>query len=439
MGLGMADGCGTAGPPHRKAVLRVSCQTQGQGHETTFAQIVAEEIGIPPADIRSSTATPNRPRSASAPTAAAHSVSGAAARSSPARCGTRRMLIASGMLEVSPADLEWNKGRSRSRVSPLARHHPGHRPAGARRRRPARGIEGALAAQDLLRPREPHLPVRRVHLRGRRRPGHRPVKVRRFVAVDDCGTRINKMIIEGQVHRGLTDGVGIAAPGDHLVRRGRQLPQRVADGLPDPGALGPRLGERHDRHAVAASPDRAPRAWVSRPPSTHRRRSWYCRRRSSSPAASATSTPATHPSESRGGRRCGERGASLLMSVTALVLAAEARPPPSPAQATAAVGDGTLLDALSTVRRCGLGQVVAMLSAGTRTVLEAIDLGGCATSAQRQKRRAGCSSSISAALPVMRAVGEGSCCSSATSRWCGRRPVSALVTQARTRAAKCSY
>src|SRR5204862_7677923 len=36
------------------------------------------------------------------------------------------------------------------------------------------------------------------------------VKVRRFVAVDDCGTRINPMIIEGQVHGGLTDGVGMA-------------------------------------------------------------------------------------------------------------------------------------------------------------------------------------------------------------------------------------
>ena len=37
--------------PTGKAVVRLSVQTQGQGHETTFAQIVAEEIGIPPADI----------------------------------------------------------------------------------------------------------------------------------------------------------------------------------------------------------------------------------------------------------------------------------------------------------------------------------------------------------------------------------------------------
>ena len=52
LGLGMADGAELRVHPTGTAVLRVSCQTQGQGHETTFAQIVAEEIGIPPADIR---------------------------------------------------------------------------------------------------------------------------------------------------------------------------------------------------------------------------------------------------------------------------------------------------------------------------------------------------------------------------------------------------
>ncbi|MFG2789790.1 FAD binding domain-containing protein [Streptomyces sp. NPDC048419] len=48
------------------------------------------------------------------------------------------------------------------------------------------------------------------------------VTVRRFVAVDDCGTRINPMIIEGQVHGGLTDGVGMALHAQH----GRQEPRR---------------------------------------------------------------------------------------------------------------------------------------------------------------------------------------------------------------------
>jgi aerobic carbon-monoxide dehydrogenase large subunit len=36
------------------------------------------------------------------------------------------------------------------------------------------------------------------------------VKVRRFIAVDDCGVRINPMLVEGQIHGGLCDGVGMA-------------------------------------------------------------------------------------------------------------------------------------------------------------------------------------------------------------------------------------
>ena len=41
-------------------------------------------------------------------------------------------------------------------------------------------------------------------------PGTGQVKVRRFIAVDDCGPRINPMIVEGQIHGGLADGVGMA-------------------------------------------------------------------------------------------------------------------------------------------------------------------------------------------------------------------------------------
>ena len=51
LGLGMADGCELRVHPTGKALMRLSVQTQGQGHETTFAQIVAQEVGIPPEDI----------------------------------------------------------------------------------------------------------------------------------------------------------------------------------------------------------------------------------------------------------------------------------------------------------------------------------------------------------------------------------------------------
>src|SRR5690606_31868182 len=50
------------------------------------------------------------------------------------------------------------------------------------------------------------------------------VAVRRFIAVDDCGVRINPMVVEGQIHGGLADGIGMAlmevvafdADGNHL-------------------------------------------------------------------------------------------------------------------------------------------------------------------------------------------------------------------------------
>src|ERR1700741_4545914 len=50
-GLGMNDGAALRISPTGTAQLAISVQTQGQGHETTFAQIVAEELGIPPEDV----------------------------------------------------------------------------------------------------------------------------------------------------------------------------------------------------------------------------------------------------------------------------------------------------------------------------------------------------------------------------------------------------
>ncbi len=51
VGLGMNDGASLRISPTGKAQLAISVQTQGQGHETTFAQIVAHELGIPPEDV----------------------------------------------------------------------------------------------------------------------------------------------------------------------------------------------------------------------------------------------------------------------------------------------------------------------------------------------------------------------------------------------------
>ncbi|WP_269810049.1 aerobic carbon-monoxide dehydrogenase large subunit [Kineosporia sp. NBRC 101677] len=212
LGLGMADGCELRVHPTGKAVVRLSVQSQGQGHETTFAQIVAEEIGIPPDDIDVVHGdTDNTPFGLGTYGSRSTPVSGAAAALVARKVRDKARIIASGMLEVSVADLDWVKGSFQVKGDPgksvtiqeiaMRAHGAGDLPD---------GLEGGLEAQicynpsNLTYPHGAYICVVDID------PGTAVVKVRRFVAVDDCGTRINPMIIEGQVHGGLTDGVGMA-------------------------------------------------------------------------------------------------------------------------------------------------------------------------------------------------------------------------------------
>ncbi|MCM4082140.1 aerobic carbon-monoxide dehydrogenase large subunit [Paractinoplanes hotanensis] len=212
LGLGMADGCELRVHPTGKAVVRLSVKTQGQGHETTFAQIVAEEIGIPPADIEVVHGdTDQTPFGLGTYGSRSTPVSGAAAALVARKVRDKAQLIASAMLEVTVADLDWVKGSFQVKGDPakavtiqqiaMRAHGAGDLPA---------GVEGGLEAQicynpsNLTYPHGAYICVVDID------PGTAQVKVRRFIAVDDCGTRINPMIIEGQVHGGLTDGVGMA-------------------------------------------------------------------------------------------------------------------------------------------------------------------------------------------------------------------------------------
>ncbi len=212
LGLGMADGCELRIHPTGKAVVRLSVKTQGQGHETTFAQIVAEEIGIPPEDIEVIHGdTDNTPFGLGTYGSRSTPVSGAAAALVTRKVRDKAQIIASGMLEVSVADLEWNKGSFSVKGDPeksvtiqdiaMKAHGAGDLPD---------GIEGGLEAQICYNPENLTYPFGAYICVVDIDPGTAVVKVRRFIAVDDCGTQINPMIIEGQVHGGLADGVGMA-------------------------------------------------------------------------------------------------------------------------------------------------------------------------------------------------------------------------------------
>ncbi|GHD39173.1 carbon-monoxide dehydrogenase large subunit [Streptomyces mirabilis] len=212
LGLGMADGAELRVHPTGKAVLRISVQTQGQGHETTFAQIVAEELGIPPDDVEVVHGdTDQTPFGLGTYGSRSTPVSGAAAAMVARKVRERAKIVASAMLEVSPDDLEWEKGRWFVTGDPdqgrtmteiaLAAHSNLELPE---------GVEGHLDATCVYNPPNLTFPFGAYICVTDVDADTGQVKVRRFIAVDDCGNRINPMIVEGQVHGGLADGVGMA-------------------------------------------------------------------------------------------------------------------------------------------------------------------------------------------------------------------------------------
>jgi aerobic carbon-monoxide dehydrogenase large subunit len=215
LGLGMNDGAALRVYPTGKAQLAISVQTQGQGHETTFAQIVAEELGIPPEDIDVVHGdTDTTPYGLGTYGSRSTPVSGAATALVARKVRERARVVAAAMLEAAPQDLEWEKG-------PPARWFVKGDPEQgvtiqeiAMAARGAvelpEGVEAGLDAETVYDPPNMTFPFGAYLCVVDVDPGTAKVKIHRFVAVDDCGTRINPMIIEGQVHGGLTDGVGIA-------------------------------------------------------------------------------------------------------------------------------------------------------------------------------------------------------------------------------------
>ena len=154
LGLGMADGCELRVHPTGKAVVRLSVMSQGQGHETTFAQIVANEIGIPPEDIDVVNGdTDNTPFGLGTYGSRSTPVSGAAAALVARKVRDKAQIIASGMLEASIADIEYDAGTFRVKGDPeqsvtiqdvaMRAHGAGDLPE---------GLEGGLEAQICYNP-----------------------------------------------------------------------------------------------------------------------------------------------------------------------------------------------------------------------------------------------------------------------------------------------
>ena len=210
-GLRMFDSAELRVHPTGKAILKLGVKSQGQGHETTFAQIVAEELGIPYEDIEVQEGdTDNTPYGLGTYASRSTPVAGAATAVISRKLRDKARTIAAHLLEASEDDLEWDKGRFSVNGAP-DRAKTIQEVAFAAYTDLPDGVEAGLEGVHYYDPPNMTFPFGSYAVVVEVDRGTGAWKVQRVVAVDDCGVRINPMIVEGQIMGGLTEGFAIAA------------------------------------------------------------------------------------------------------------------------------------------------------------------------------------------------------------------------------------
>jgi carbon-monoxide dehydrogenase large subunit len=194
-----------------RAILRTGAKTQGQGHETTWAQIIAHELGIPADDIVVEEGdTDTAPFGMGTYASRSTPVAGAAVAMAARKVRAKSRKLAAHLLEVSEEDVEWELGRFYVRSSPergvsiqeCAMAAYGNMPD---------GLEPGLEATAYYDPPNLTWPFAAYFCTVEIDPATGVWDVLRFVAVDDCGVRINPMVVEGQIMGGLTEAYAMAA------------------------------------------------------------------------------------------------------------------------------------------------------------------------------------------------------------------------------------
>ena len=210
LGLKMFDSCEIRIHPTGKAIARFGTKSQGQGHETTYAQILAEELGISSDDIAIEEGdTDTAPYGLGTYASRSTPTAGAAASIAARKIREKAQKIAAHLLEVSPDDLEWKDHKFQVKGVPDKAKTLAEIAFAAYTNHPP-GMEAGLEAVDYYDPPNLTFPFGSYICVVDIDKETGEVKIRRFVAVDDCGTIINPMIVEGQIHGGLTMGLAPA-------------------------------------------------------------------------------------------------------------------------------------------------------------------------------------------------------------------------------------
>ena len=196
--------------PTGKAICRMGTKSQGQGHETTYAQIVAQELGIPAKDVIIEEGdTDTAPYGLGTYASRSTPTSGAATAMAARKIREKAKKIAAFLLEASEEDLEWEPGKFFVKGAPSKAKTIQEIAFAAYTNVPP-GLEAGLEAVNYYDPPNLTFPFGTYICVVDIDKGTGEIKVRRFIAVDDCGNVINPMIVEGQIHGGLAQGLAPA-------------------------------------------------------------------------------------------------------------------------------------------------------------------------------------------------------------------------------------
>jgi aerobic carbon-monoxide dehydrogenase large subunit len=209
-GIEMFDAAELRVHPTGKAILKLGVKSQGQGHETTFAQIVAGELGIPAENVEVREGdTDNTPFGLGTYGSRSTPVCGAATAVVTRKVREKAKKIAAHLLEAAEGDLEYEDGRFFVKGSPDQAKTMDEVAFAAYTNVPE-GEEAGLEAVTYYDPPEMTYPFGAYICVVEIDRGTGQVEVKRFIAVDDCGIRINPTVVDGQVHGGLAQGIGTA-------------------------------------------------------------------------------------------------------------------------------------------------------------------------------------------------------------------------------------
>jgi aerobic carbon-monoxide dehydrogenase large subunit len=240
--------------PTGKVEVVTGSSAHGQGHETAWSQIVADQLGVPFEDIRVLHGdTQVSPRGMDTYGSRSLAVGGLALVQACDKVVEKARVIAAGMMEASAGDLEWIPGRFSVRGDPekgvtiaeiaLATFAAHALPDGVE---PSLDSDATYDPDNFSFPHGTHLCAAEVDTETGM------VTIRSYVAVDDVGKVVNPLIVEGQVHGGLAQGIAQAlyeeavyddagnlvttTLADYLVPSAADLPSYVTSRTESPAA-----------------------------------------------------------------------------------------------------------------------------------------------------------------------------------------------------------